>query len=148
MGRTGLLMPREYHRRPLDQRLREQMEINDAGCWIWTGSRTVYGYGQMSDPRVGRPVHAHRLSYECFVGPIPDGHDIHHVCRVRPCINPAHLEAVSHGDHAEEHAEATRKSVCPKCGGSDFLVRSDKSLRCRPCHTAKEHERRAKRLLA
>lgn len=62
------------------------------GCWIWTGSIDRDGYGYLHD---GRRHNAHRWTYEKFVGPIPDGLEIDHLCRVRPCVNPDHLEPVT-----------------------------------------------------
>ncbi len=60
-------------------------------CWLWTGSLSSDGYGQMVNP-----FHvAHRLSYEMLVGPIPDGLQIDHLCRNRRCVNPTHLEPVT-----------------------------------------------------
>lgn len=62
------------------------------GCWLWQGSRTRSGYGQVGAGR--RTVRAHRLAYELLVGPIPTGKQLDHLCRVRHCVNPAHLEPV------------------------------------------------------
>lgn len=62
-------------------------------CWLWTGYLQSGGYGQIwldgSQPLV------HRLAYETLVGPIPEGLTIDHLCRVRRCVNPSHLEPVT-----------------------------------------------------
>ena len=64
-----------------------------SGCWLWTGATNNNGYGQI---RVdGQARYVHRLAYETFVGPIPEGFQIDHVCRNRRCVHPAHLEAVT-----------------------------------------------------
>lgn len=63
-------------------------------CWIWNGTRLVTGYGQFyADGGSGL---AHRSSYEHFIGPIHDGLEIDHLCRNTTCVNPTHLEAVTH----------------------------------------------------
>lgn len=63
------------------------------GCWIWTAARSDTGYGSF---RINRKTYnAHRLAYEELVGAIPDGLQIDHLCRVRACVNPDHLEAVT-----------------------------------------------------
>lgn len=71
----------------------------DDGCWLWTGHvNKVSGYGQIS-VREGGKVHTiqgHRLAYELLVGEIPNGLEIDHLCRVRSCVRPDHLEAVDH----------------------------------------------------
>lgn len=65
-------------------------EVVESGCWEWVAYRNpVSGYGYF------RGVPAHRISYELHVGPIPPGYQIDHLCRVRACINPDHLEAVT-----------------------------------------------------
>jgi len=63
------------------------------GCWIWTGAVEGKGYGAPSINGVKRP--AHRLAYEDLVGPVPEGLHLDHLCRVRRCVNPAHLEPVT-----------------------------------------------------
>ncbi|MGA4541309.1 HNH endonuclease signature motif containing protein [Uniformispora flossi] len=77
-------------------RLRSFVELKD-GHWLWTGSTNRKGYGRFWFQ--GRSEEAHRVAYELFVGPIPDGLQIDHVCRVRPCVNPEHLEPVTHEEN-------------------------------------------------
>lgn len=86
------------------------------GCVVWVGALTN-GYGRFG--HAGRVVYAHRWSYEQFVGPIPDGLVIDHLCRRPACVNPLHLRAVTqsqnlHADRslarAKRNAEATH---CP-----------------------------------
>jgi len=67
-------------------------------CWIWTGCCTDNGYGfwaygpRLNPVRIG----THRYAYEALVSPIPDGLELDHLCRVRACCRPTHLEAVTH----------------------------------------------------
>ena len=63
-----------------------------AGCWLWTGHMSEAGYGIIQANGTRR---AHRVSYEFFRGPIPAGRQLDHLCRVRNCINPEHLEVVT-----------------------------------------------------
>lgn len=69
-------------------------------CWVWTASHfTKTGYGQFAVP-VGpglpfRGTTAHRYAYEVYVGPVPDGLELDHLCRNRGCCNPGHLEPVT-----------------------------------------------------
>jgi len=62
------------------------------GCWEWIGTINKVGYGYLSD---GVSKLAHRFAYELLIGPIPEGLQIDHLCNVRNCVNPAHLEAVT-----------------------------------------------------
>jgi hypothetical protein len=71
-------------------------------CWIWIGATHPKGYGRFMFFK-GKVGQAHRWSYEHYVGPIPDGLDIDHLCRVRNCVNPEHLEPVT---NLENHIRA------------------------------------------
>lgn len=76
----------------IDRIFRRAIPEPNTGCWLWTGSLTD-GYGITEFRR--RAIGAHRLAYETFVGPIPEGLVIDHKCRVRCCVNPEHLEPVT-----------------------------------------------------
>lgn len=65
----------------------------NSGCWLWFASHKEKGYGQLRQDGVIRL--AHRVSYEHFVGPIPDGLQIDHLCSTPECVNPEHLDAVT-----------------------------------------------------
>ena len=79
---------------PTKQRLLDRMTIDPVnGCWNWRGGLVSGGYGGLCV--VGAYRKAHRLAYEAFVGPIPEGFTIDHLCRNRGCINPEHLEPVT-----------------------------------------------------
>ena len=65
----------------------------NSGCWLWLGAINGNGYGNFWDGV--KTISAHRFAYMTFVGPIPDGFELDHKCRVRSCCNPIHLEAVT-----------------------------------------------------
>jgi hypothetical protein len=64
-------------------------------CWTWRGRLDAKGYAKVNWRRCGHQ-YAYRMSYVLFVGPIPEGLEIDHVCKIRNCVNPAHLEPVTH----------------------------------------------------
>jgi hypothetical protein len=70
------------------------------GCWEYTGLRNRYGYGTISTgSRLNHSIAqrlAHRVLYEAMRGPIPDGLELDHLCGNRGCVNPGHLEPVTH----------------------------------------------------
>lgn len=74
------------------ERFMSKAEIVPSGCVEWAAGLNR-GYGVFYDGQ--RLVKAHRWSYEYFVGPIPDGLHIDHLCRNTRCVNPAHLEPVT-----------------------------------------------------
>lgn len=72
-------------------KLLSKVAVTDS-CWEWLGYVSHNGYGRI---RVGKNIlYSHRVSYEVFVGAIPKGKTIDHLCRNRGCVNPEHLEAV------------------------------------------------------
>jgi hypothetical protein len=71
-----------------------------SGCWLWAGAHfqaTGYAIFNVPSPSDGRwrPATAHRVAYQLYVGPIPNGLHLDHLCRNRGCVNPAHLEPVT-----------------------------------------------------
>jgi hypothetical protein len=67
-------------------------------CWLWTASLDRKGYGKFADGKIDgktKMVQAHRFAYDLVKGSSPEGLDLDHLCRVRHCVNPAHLEPVT-----------------------------------------------------
>lgn len=75
--------------------LRARISVNNNDCWEWKQRLNHNGYGAFNNRKLPKFHLAHRAAYEIFVGPIPHGLVIDHLCRNRRCINPAHLEAVT-----------------------------------------------------
>ena len=78
-----------------DQAFMAKVAVTPEGCWQWTGGRG--GYQKSYGTFFGGfgTVRAHRWAYERWVGSVPDGMQLDHLCRVRLCVNPAHLEPVT-----------------------------------------------------
>ncbi len=102
------------------ERIAEFFVFAPDGCWHWTGSRVHNGYGLFWIG--GSNVRAHRAMYELMVGPIPAGLDLDHLCRVRHCVNPEHLEPVTRAENLRRAREAAAAPVSadtvPRPGGS------------------------------
>lgn len=80
------------HKLTPEDRFWARVETGD-GCWLWQGALDGKGYGQMMWD--GKPGRTHRWAYEHFVGPIPEGMTIDHMCGVPRCVRPDHLRAVT-----------------------------------------------------
>lgn len=122
-------------------------------CWLWLGHRTDKGYGRMSVD--GRLVRVHRLAYEHFVGPIPNGLQIDHLCRNRACVKPSHLEPVTNRENTLRGvnfiAQQARRTHC--INGHEFTPENTRPRKdhpgrdCRTCNYLKNKRReQAKRL--
>lgn len=98
---------------PHPERIRRYVEIDANGCWIWTAARNRGGYGIIGIEL--RSALAHRVSYEAFVGEIPNGLELDHLCRVRCCVNPQHLEPVTRYENVRRGWPARRRraETCP-----------------------------------
>ena len=96
-------------------RFMENVEVDPSGCWLWTGRLTRADYGVFSVPGEGT-FWVHRLAYEWFVGPIPEGFHIDHVyangCRHHNCVNWVdHLEPVT----PAENVRRSRRELVTEC---------------------------------
>lgn len=142
----------------LAERIRALSEPDANGCWIWRKRLSNVGYGQIGvrRPEGVRTMSAHRVSYEAFVGPIPDGLVIDHLCRVRACVNPEHLEPVTQRQNVMRSPIApgainAAKTHCPKDHPYDdentvHYMHKNGTTRVRLCRTCqRDSARRADR---
>lgn len=79
--------------------IERRIQINANGCWVWIGEIAWNGYGQIRRGSLSTSRIAHRAVWIELRGPIPDGLDLDHLCRNRPCVNPDHLEPVTRSEN-------------------------------------------------
>lgn len=98
-----------------------RVEKQPNGCWEWTGAKWARGYGKFTLPGSQKRIAAHRWGYEHFISPIAEGFELDHLCRNTSCVNPEHLEPVTHKVNVQRgHAGlingARQRSIthCPK----------------------------------
>lgn len=114
-------------------------------CWPWKGA-LHHGYGRlMVGSRSDNSRHleqAHRISFVLNVGPIPEGKEIDHLCRNKSCVNPAHLEAVTHAANIRR-AHGTHDEMC-KHGHNEWRrSATEKRSVCLACARLKARKYRA-----
>lgn len=140
--------------RPLLERIEGRIErIPESGCWIWMGGVGPNGYGSVWVN--GGTKSIHRAMYEEIVGKIRRGFVIDHLCRVKCCCNPAHLEAVTQSENvlrgdspAMQRARGGSHTNCPQ--GHEFsadnvYMNPNGSRECRICRAEGTRKRRAKK---
>lgn len=107
-------------------------------CWLWTGSSRD-GYGQVK--RFRRLHQAHRFAYELLVGQIPDGLELDHLCRIRACVNPDHLDPVTHPENYwRSPIVCGQRDRCPRghlySGDNLYVLPGSGGRVCRECTRA------------
>ncbi len=110
-----------------DDRFWNRVDANGP-CWLWLGHTNGHGYAQVKIG--GRAIYVHRHAWELLVGPIPQGMELDHLCRVRHCVNPDHLEVVT-------HAENMRRASWTHCRRGHLfvnpIINSSGRRMCRIC---------------
>ena len=112
--------------------------IIDEECWLWTGHPNEDGYGTIKVE--GKSLLAHRVSYELYIGPIEG--EIDHLCRNRDCVQPLHLEDVTHLENmqrAPAYVRTLPKTHCPQGHKytSDNIYMSGGYKKCKVCVKAR-----------
>lgn len=135
---------------PLDERIRSRVRIDESGCWLYLGNTNGKGYGLMTvGSRIDgtyKTASVHRLSYEVFVGPIPDGLTLDHLCEVKHCCNPEHLEPVTNAENSKRRGDRMEKCRRghPRTP-ENFYLNSAGRRQCRPCVRIARAARRQRR---
>lgn len=140
----------------LPERFRRKVEVAPDGCWLWTGAQRHNGYGHLWTP--DGFMAAHRFAYQALSGPIPADAELDHLCRVRRCVNPDHLEPVARGENVRRGLRGygarplCRNGLHDITDPANVTLRANGQRQCRPCEQAswaRSWERKkAARLLA
>ena len=136
------------HERPTAE-ARFWMKVNkiETGCWEWTGAKFRDGYGLFYVASHGN-IGAHRFSYRLAYGDIPEGLQLDHLCRVRHCVRPDHLEPVTVQENIRRgmagklnHYQKT-KTHCPQ--GHPYDTQNTLfykgTRRCRECSRVRAYD--------
>ncbi len=138
-------------RKPLsfEERLWANTEKTDT-CWLWHGLTNKEGYGRTKNE--GKSLIAHRAFYELLVGPIPEGLTLDHLCRVRNCVRPDHLEPVTSGENVLRGdgpcARNARKEFCVRGHPLSDAYVANGGRYCQVCGRDRMREWRARREFA
>lgn len=133
------------------RRFLSRIKKESTGCWRWSARKDQYGYGVFYAD--GKSVRAHRWAYEYYVGPIPSGLVMDHLCRTRDCVNPDHLEPVTQRVNVLRgvgpSAIAAKATHCPQgheyTGENTYISPSGYRV-CRTCHAEREAKRQHQRI--
>jgi hypothetical protein len=135
---------------PAYERVLRRVNVN-GDCWEFPHSLDVQGYSHVTIiGRLSRKMNglAHRVVYEGLVGTIPEGLALDHLCRVRMCVNPDHLEPVSWTENARRHW-AYRRSGCLRghaLTGANVRLRPNGKRECVACSRRRMAEFRERRV--
>ncbi len=130
-----------------DERLPERVwdKINKTdSCWLWRGAISRGGYGKATSHK-----DAHRFVYETLIGSIPEGLEIDHLCRIRHCVNPSHMEPVTRRINVlrgkSPPAQQAKQTHCyrdHKLAGSNLILNNGSRV-CRECKNEYQRKRLA-----
>jgi len=124
------------------------VELTDT-CWLWTGGKKGEGYGNYpTGADRGLERYAHRFAWQHCMGEIPAGYELDHICGIRNCVNPEHLQLVERGFNGLQGGKnsANKREAKTHCKrGHEFIegntyVRPDGSRVCKKCHALREKE--------
>lgn len=124
--------------------IKSQCIVDDHGCWLWQGPTNDKGYGVTNYNKIH--TKAHQLTYRLQIGPVPEGLELDHTCRVRKCCNPLHMEAITHAENVKRgllHTVSGNKpkpTSCPKghpYEGYNLYFDPKGGMRCRQCGNEK-----------
>jgi hypothetical protein len=128
----------------------------EGDCWVWTKYRDKDGYGTFTAAGPGKSTRVHKFAWQTLVGEVPDGYELDHLCRNRPCCNPDHLEVVTHAENMRRtdataqklKYKASQRTHCkrnhPYSGRN--LVMDGGQRRCRTCRNDAQRERKRGRM--
>lgn len=135
------------------RRILSKVTVTDADCWEWGGYLDEKGYGRLVVKKT--TAYAHRVLWELERGPVPDGRELDHLCRNPACVNPDHLEPVTHQENIRRGvgptAENAAKTHC-KYGhpfdAENTILRPDRpgTRECRACHRRDCNKARSRRV--
>lgn len=128
-------------RRSAVERLMSKVE-KTVDCWNWTGAVTPGGYGNMLGDIPGSRLYVHRLAHQAFVGLIPVGYEIDHLCQNARCVRPDHLEAVSPEENRRRVTERRTHCAHGHAFDKDNTYVWSGTRYCRTCRSAVMKARR------
>lgn len=124
------------------ERFHSRYAIDENGCWVWHGG-DVYGFNTRGQPQISvrgrepRNALAYVASYEHYIGPVPEGYEVDHLCFNSKCVNPEHLEAVTPKKNKEraykKYHERTHCKYGHELVGHNAYDRPDGRVACRTC---------------
>ena len=134
----------------IDRLSRMSMPEPNTGCWLWLGTVNKAGYGRIMIERQQKRVH--RIAYELLRGPVPPGLVLDHLCRVRTCINPDHMEPVTMAENVQRGPATIALSARTHCDHGHPLAHKIRQKRgdryyirrfCITCRRLSDKKRRA-----